>query len=147
MRRTIALLFSAVLAASVLAGMGCGGGGPKSYPPEQVTEKFLQAMMDEDADAAYDLLSEESKTAVTDKEQLVMGGSQGIEGYEVGAVTISGETARVPVTLRITGMETGLDFEVFLRDENGSWKVSLPDTQTEMDRAIEELKRRFQPPQ
>src|SRR4030042_3510731 len=111
MRKAVILLIALTLATMTFAWAGCGGGS-SSDSPEQVVEKFLSASMEENADAAYELLTQADKDELTDKEGLVEGFSQGVEGYEVGVATISGDEARVPVNFKLTGLDQDFGFDM-----------------------------------
>jgi hypothetical protein len=140
MKKAIVAAFVLALALSTLAFAGCGdSGGDSSDNPEQVVEKFLAASMNGDADAAYELITEQSKEDVTDKEELVEGFSEGLDSYEVGKGSISGDRASVPVKFQLTGLDMEIEFNIILLKEDGSWKISGPDTDAETEKALEEL--------
>lgn len=138
MKKAIVILFVSALAAVTLAFAGCGDGG-SSDTPEQVVEKFLTAAMAGDADAAYDLISDDSKAEVGEKANLVEGFSASVAGYEVGAATIAGDKASVPVSYQFQGMEGSLAFDTILVKEGGGWKISLSETNAEAEKALEQL--------
>ena len=146
MKKAVIMLLVMALAAATLAFAGCGGSG-SSDTPEQVVEQFLSASMEENADAAYELISEDSKSELDDKESLVAGFSDGIDAYEVGAATISGDEARVAIVFQLSGLEGDLEFDIVLVKENGAWKIALADTNLEAEKAIEELMQQLQPTQ
>ncbi len=147
MRRAVIVLFVLALAAATLAFAGCGGDGTSSNTPEQVVGEFLAAAVEGDADTAFELISEDSKTEVGDKENLVAGFSDSVSSYEVGDATITGDKAMVPVNYQLQGMDGGLEFNTVLIMENGSWKISLSDTNAEAEKALDELMQEFEPTQ
>ncbi|MEW6553777.1 MAG: NTF2-like N-terminal transpeptidase domain-containing protein [Actinomycetota bacterium] len=132
-RAAIAFLLLA-LATSCLGGLGCGG----ADTPEQVADKFVQAMLDEDGDAAWAVVTEASKEGIS-KEELVEGGSEGIEGYTMGDASVAGDEARVMTSFTLTGLDKPMEFDMVLFKEGGGWKVSLADTQTEIEKSLEAL--------
>jgi hypothetical protein len=138
MKKAVIILFVMALAALTLAFAGCGGDGGSSDTPDQVVEKFMTAAMEGNANAAYELISEDSKSELGDKESLVAGFSESVTAYEVGAATISGDRARVPVSYQMQGFGE-LVFDTILVKENGAWKISLNDTNVEAQKALEEL--------
>jgi len=146
MKKAVIILLVLALAAAMLAFAGCGGGG-SSDTPEQVVEQFLSASMEENADAAYELISEDSKSELEDKESLVAGFSEGVDGYEVGTATISGDEARVPVSFNLAGLEAAVEFDMVLVKEDGAWKIAVADTNLEAEKALEELMQQLQPTQ
>ncbi|RJP28599.1 MAG: DUF4878 domain-containing protein [Actinobacteria bacterium] len=139
MKRALILVFVLALAAATIAFAGCGDGGGSSTTPEQVVEEFLAAAMEGDAGAAYALITEESKSGISDEEDLVSGFSESISGYEVGKATISGDKAMVPVSYQFIELESGLEFNTVLVQENGAWKISIEDTNAEAQKALEEM--------
>jgi len=138
MKRAVILLFIVSLAALILAFAGCGGDGGSSDSPDQVVEKFMAAAMEENSDAAYDLISEDSKAEVGDEENLVAGFSASVAGYEVGAAAISGDRASVPVTYQLQGFEGGIEFNMILVKESGGWKISLIETEKELEETMQQ---------
>ncbi|MEW6555144.1 MAG: hypothetical protein AB1384_12770 [Actinomycetota bacterium] len=140
MKKLVVILLALALSVSIPALAGCGGGSNGADDsPEQVVEEFMSATLAEDADAVYELLSEDSQAEVTDKEELVAGSADAIDSYEVGKATINGDEARVATSIALTGFEGSLDFEVVLLKEGGAWKISLSETGASMDEAFEEL--------
>ncbi|MBC7230951.1 MAG: DUF4878 domain-containing protein [Actinobacteria bacterium] len=144
MRRSLILLMSLCLCAAVLAVVGCGGGGDKSASPEQVVEKFVKAALAGDADTAYSLITEGSKGEVENKEDLVEGVSEGVSEHSVGKSSISGDTARVQTSLTLKDLDFKMEFEMVLVKEGGAWKIDLKQTQTEMEKAVEEYMKQFE---
>ena len=142
MKKAVIFTFVLALAAATLAFAGCGNGG-SSLTPEQVVGEFLSAAMEGNADAAYDLITEDSKSEVGDKESLVAGFSDSVGSYEVGKATISGDRATVPVSYELQGLDTGIEFDTILKKENGSWKISLIDTNAAAEEALNELMEEF----
>jgi len=139
MKRAVILLSVLALAALGLAFTGCGGDGASSDTPEQVVEKFMAAAMAEDSDAAYDLISEDSKAEIGDEGNLVAGFSASVIGYEVGVATISGDRASVPMSYKLQGFEGEISFDTILFKESGGWKISLIET----EKALEETMQQF----
>jgi hypothetical protein len=141
MKKIVVTLLVLALSVSITALAGCGGdgNGGDADSPEQVVEKFMAATLAEDAETVYSLLSADSQAGVTDKEELVAGSTDAIDSYEVGTSTISGDEARVPTTIVLTGMDNPLEFEVVLLQENGAWKISLSETGASMDEAFNKL--------
>ena len=143
MKRAVIFTFVLALAAATLAFAGCGDGG-SSLTPEQVVGEFLSAAMEGNADVAYDLITEDSKSEVGDKENLVAGFSDSVSKYEVGKGTVSGERASVPVSYELQGFDGGIEFDTILKQENGSWKISLSDTNAAAEEALNELMQEFE---
>ena len=141
MKKIVVTLLVLALSVSILALAGCGGGGNggNDDSPEQVVEEFMTATLAEDAEAVYDMLSVDSQAEVTDKEELVAGSADAIDSYDVGEATVSGDEARVPTTIVLTGLESTLEFDVVLLKEDGAWKISLSETGASMDEAFEKL--------
>jgi hypothetical protein len=145
MKKAVIILFVMSLAATAFAFVGCGGGDGGS--PEQVVETFLKASTDGDADAAYEQITKADQAEIANKEELVEGFAEGVESYDVGEATISGDTARVALNLRLAGSGIDLEFDMVLTQENGSWKVSLSDTETEMQKAFDKLMQEYEIPE
>lgn len=145
MKKAVIILLALALLATAYAFVGCGGGDDGN--PEQVVENFLEASTDGDADAAYDLLTEADKNEIVDKDELVEGFTEGVDSYEVGKTTVSGDEARVPINIRLAGSELDLAFDMILLKENGSWKISLADTETEMQVAFDKLMEGYELPE
>lgn len=147
MRRSLILLLSLCLCAAAVMAAGCGGGGDKSATPEEVTEKFVKAAMAGDADTAYSLISESSKGEIEDKEELVEGVGEGVSEYSVGKASISGDTAKVATSLTLKDLDFEMKFDMVLVKEGGAWKIDLAQTQAEMEKAVEEFMKDFEPQQ
>ena len=143
MKKAVIFAFVLALAAATLAFAGCGN-GESSFTPEQVVGEFLSAAMEGDADAAYDLITEESKSEVGDKESLVAGFSESVNSYEIGKGTVSGDRASVPVSYELEGLDGGIEFDTILNKENGSWKISLIDTNAAAEEALNELMQEYE---
>lgn len=139
MKKSAVILLVLALSLSMLALAGCGGSSESSDSPEKVVEKFMQGTLAEDADAVYELLSEDSQVEVTDKEDLVAGSADAIDSYTMGKAEISGDEARVPVSIVLKELDTTIEFDVVLLKEDGSWKISLSETGASMDEAFEKL--------
>ncbi len=99
----------------------------------------------EDADTAFKLLDRESQAEVGDKSQLVEGFSESIDSYSVGHPDISGDKAWVPLTLKLKAFESELKFNMILVTEDGAWRISLPESEAEMEKAMEELFKEIEP--
>lgn len=138
MKRAVILLSVFALAVLVLALAGCGGEEVSSDTPEQVVEKFMTAAMAGDSDTAYDLISEDSKVEIGDEENLVAGFSASVMGYEVGTATISGNMASVPMSYQFQGFEGGIEFNMILVKESGGWKISLIETEKELEQIMQQ---------
>ncbi len=132
------MLFVPALSVSILAVAGCGGGG-SSDSPQKVVDDFLAAATSGDGDAAYGLITEESKAGVAGKSEIVEGFSEGIESCCVGEGSISGDKAMVPVVFKLDGMVMGptFGFNVVSLKEGDAWKVSEPDPEIEMEKALD----------
>lgn len=144
MRKAFILLLSLCIGVAALAVVGCGGGG-SSDSPEQVVEKFIKATIAGDADTAYSLISEDSKDEIETKEQLVEGVGEGVSDYSVGGASVSGDTAKVAASLTLKDLEFEMKFDMILVKEDGAWKIDLAQTQTEMEKTIEEFMKDFEP--
>lgn len=131
MKRAAVLFLILMLAAC----LGCGGGADT---PQQVAEKFVQAMLDEDGDAAWAIITAASKEGIS-KEELVEGGSEGIEDYSIGEAVTAGDEAKVKTSFVLTGLDKPMEFDMVLVREDGAWKVSLADTQAEIEKSLEAL--------
>ncbi len=138
------LSLALALAVSAFTAAGCGGGSSKS--PDQVVNDFLQASMDENVDAAYAMLTQESKDELGSKEDL-SGLSGDIGSYDVGSAKISGDEAKVPVTMEIKDSGYEMEFDMVLVKEDGAWKISLSATEVEMEKALDELMQEIELPQ
>ena len=145
MKKAVFVLLTLALAATAYACAGCGGGGGGS--PEQVAETFLRASMDGDANTAYDLLTTADRDEIENQEELVEGFAEGVQGYDIGEATISGDTARVALNIRLTGTERDIAFDMVLSQENGEWKVSLSETEVEIQKAFNQLMQEEEVPQ
>lgn len=126
--------------------LGCGGKAEVTGGPDTVVVKFMEAALAEDADTAFHLLDRESQAEVGDKEQLVEGFSESIESYSVGHPEVSGERARVPLSLKLGAFEQEVSFGMILVTEDGAWKISLAESEAEMEKAMEEFFQEVQPP-
>ncbi len=145
MRRTVIMLLALALAAALVC-VGCGGNGASSDSPEQVAEKLWQATIEEDADAAWELITADSQESIG-KDELVAGASESIGSYAIGEATVSGDDARVETTLVLKGLDYELVFDTVLLKEDGAWKVSLLDTQEEINAALSEMQEELETPQ
>jgi len=126
-------LVGIVLALTVLTvTLGCGGGGETSATPKQVVEKYMNASLNKDADAAYSLLSEEDKTLIS-LEGMRSEVETELEGFEfsytIGEEKIDGDEASVKVTLIVEDIENGESEEVpqtmYLVKESGEWRIHI----------------------
>ncbi|NPV58703.1 MAG: DUF4878 domain-containing protein [Actinobacteria bacterium] len=144
MRKVFILLLSLCIGVAALVVVGCGGGG-SSDSPEQVVEKFVKATMAGDADTAYSLISEDSKDEIESKEELVEGVGEGVSDYSVGGASVSGDTAKVATSLTLKDIDFEMKFDMILVKEGGAWKIDLAQTQTEMEKALEEFMKEFEP--
>lgn len=108
--------------------------------------KFYEAAMAKDADTAFKLLDRQSQAEVEDKEQFVTGFSESIETYSVGHPEVSGEKAKVPVSLKLKPLEHELKFDMILVLEDGAWRISIPESEAEMMKARDQLFKQIEPP-
>ncbi len=137
MRKSIVMLVVLALSLSVLALAGCGGNGDAGGPKD-VAERFIKATLAEDADAVNELLSAEDLGNAATEEDL-SGAAELFKNAKVGSAKVSGDKAKVPVKLEIKELGMTLDFDMVLLDEDGSWKVSLTETEESMSEAFEKL--------
>ncbi len=144
------LFSTAAVIVLVIAGLlplaGCGKKTETGGGPDTVVVKFFEASLAEDADLAYELLSRESRGEVEDKKELVEGFSESLDSYSVGHPDISGDKARVPVTLKLKAFESELKFDMILITEDGAWRISMPESEAEMEKAMEEIFKGIEPP-
>lgn len=133
-----------ILVSLVIAG--CGDKAEVTGGPDTVVVKFMEAALAEDADTAFQLLDRESQAEVGDKRQLVEGFSESIESYSVGHPEVSEERARVPLSLKLKAFEPEVSFGMILVTEDGAWKISLAESEAEMEKAMEEFFQEVQPP-
>lgn len=136
-------LAQCLLGTVFLSVTGCGVEAAKEEGPEKTASLFLQACMDEDAEAAYNLLTEESKRDLGDKSELVSGFAEAFSSFAVGNPETSGNRARAPVELEVRAFQRSLSFQVVLSKEGDAWKVSLPETAAEMERAYKDFMREY----
>jgi hypothetical protein len=147
MRKVVILLIALTLGAAAFAWVGCGGGGTGADTPEGVVEAFLSASVEGDADAAFKLITTADQDRFTNKEDLVEGFTTGVEGYEVGPATISGDTARVPVSFQLAGLEQDFEFDMIVVDEAGAWRISISASDVEVEAAMNKLMEEVNPPE
>ena len=93
MKRIAIIVFILALVAISLMCMGCDG-GEDLEGAKKAAEELWQAFMNGDSDAAWELVTAESKESV-DKENIVSGASQGVNNVILEEVAISGDEARV----------------------------------------------------
>lgn len=147
MKKALAIMM-AVLACIVLLPAGCGGGeesGPSiedvnTENPVKVTEAFLAATVAGDAELAWELITELSRTTMK-KDELVEGADEFIMDFEVGTAVTDESISRVEVTMTMKEQdeEHTITFDFVLVDEDGEWKVSMGDTHLEMQKAYQEM--------
>ncbi|MBC7254288.1 MAG: hypothetical protein H5T72_10020 [Actinobacteria bacterium] len=125
---------------------GCGRKVDLTGGPDTVVVKFYEAAMAKEADTAFKLLDRESQAEVENKEQFVAGFSESIGSYSVGHPEVSGEKAKVPVTLKLKPLEHELRFDMVLVLEDGAWRISMPESEAEMMKARERLFKEIEPP-
>ncbi len=135
--RIIMVVFLAAVAAGCGEETGIPGG------PEGTVERFLRACMAGDAETAELLITESSRREVEDLGRVVEGFRRIIEDYRIGSPHLSGTQARVPVSIRLTTVDADLGFDMILHQEGGSWKISLTETETEVNKAKEKVFRDF----
>jgi len=137
--RALAAAFAVALwllgTAAFFSAAGCGVEPVREEEPEKAVQLFLQTSMEENAEAAYNLITEESKKGIRDKNELVSGFAETFSSFSVGVAQISGNKARVPVDLEVKSFQEYLSFEVVVEKEGDAWKISLPETASEMERA------------
>lgn len=132
MKRLCLIICAAVMAASLVAVMGCGGNGGSGASPSEVAEQFLKAQFDKDVDTAHELLSSQDKQQIP-KEDLEKMAAMMPEGYEysfeVTGENISGDTATVNVSITAIIPESEepqtSDQSLNLVKEGGEWKISV----------------------
>lgn len=129
-----------------LAVTGCGKEPGITGGPDTVVVRFFEAALSRDAETAYGLLSLESQGKVEDKKELVEGFAESIESYSAGHPEISGEKARVPVTLDLKAFEQELKFDMVLVTEDRAWRIDLTESEAELEKAMEEFFQRVEPP-
>lgn len=129
MKKVIVLVCVLSMLACGFAFAGCGGNGDSSSAdsPKAVIEKLMQAQIDVDVDTYLSLLSKESRKEVDEDElreqaELAAQTEQDVD-YEVGEEEISGDTAKVGVTMTVEDMEMTMTWN--LVKEDGSWKVDM----------------------
>lgn len=148
MRFRCALLAGWILVVVLLAALAAGCGEEAGIPggPKGTVERFLEACRDGDVQTAGLLITESSRRDVEDLDRLVEGFRRITEDYRIGSPHLSGIQARVPVTIRLTTVDTELAFDMILHQEGGSWKISIPETEVEVDKAKERVFRDFPVP-
>ena len=137
MKRIAVIIFILALVATGLMCTGCGGGDDPEGAKE-AAEGLWQAFMEGNSDAAWELVTAESKESV-DKENLISGASEGVNNVILEEVTISGDEDRVWTALDLQGLDRELEFDTILLKEDGEWKVSLPDTEDEINEALKKI--------
>jgi len=130
MKKAGVLVCIAVLAITVGASLGCGGGG-SGKSPKQVADEYMRATVNLDVDTAWELMSEADQQSITKEQMLEMVGTEleNLEmSYVLGEESIDGDTATVEVTLSVTEKTSGQTQEMTdnlnLVKENGEWKVA-----------------------
>lgn len=145
--RILVIAVVLILAALFLSfPSGCGRKADLAGGPDTVVVKFYEAAMAKDADTAFKLLDRQSQAEVEDKEQFVTGFSESIETYSVGHPEVSGEKAKVPVSLKLKPLEHELKFDMILVLEDGAWRISIPESEAEMMKARDQLFKQIEPP-
>lgn len=139
MKKYFALLLVLAVAATLFAIAGCGGESSDEGGAKAAAQAFVDATLEEDADAAYELLSKESKSGVEKKEELVEGATDYFEDFTVGESEESDGTALVNVSIKIKETGQTIDFKMALVEEDGQWLIDLERTGTEMDKAFQKL--------
>jgi len=145
--RVIPIVAVCALALSVLLAVtGCGKEAETKGSPDTVVVRFFEASLAKDADTAYGLLSRESQGEVEDKKELVEGFAEIIDSYSAGHPEVSGEKARVPVILKLKAFEQDLEFDMILVTEDGAWRIDLPESEVELEKAMERFFQEVEPP-
>lgn len=133
MKRAGLIACVALLVMTVGVSMGCGGGGGGSgMTPTEVADAYMQATVNLDVEAAWNLMSKADQESTT-KEEMADSVSEEMKAlelsYVLGEETIEGDTATVEVTLTVTDPASGQSEEVTdnldLVKEDGEWKVSF----------------------
>ena len=131
MKKAGVLVCIAVLVITAGVSLGCGGGGGSSKSPKEVADEYMQATINLDVDAAWELMSEADKQSITKEQMAEMAGSElgNLEmSYVLGEETINGDNATVEVTLTVKEKTSGQSQEMTdvlnLVKENGEWKVT-----------------------
>ncbi|MBN2025638.1 MAG: hypothetical protein JW854_02580 [Actinobacteria bacterium] len=132
-RVTIIIIVLALVFVGIMC-IGCGGGEDLEGAKE-TAEGLWQAFMEGNSDDAWELVTAESKESVN-KENLISGASEGVNNVILEEVTISGDEARVWTALDMESLDRELEFDTILFREDGEWKVSLPDTENEINEAL-----------
>ncbi len=146
MRRRVFLIYIfSALFLICLQFTGCGEKAEVSGGPETVVVRFFEASIAGDADTSYDLLTEASRSGISDRRELVEGFSESIDSYSVGSPKITGDRALVPVNLKLKALEPVVSFDMVLLAENGLWRISLPDSEAEMEKAMEGILKEVTP--
>lgn len=137
MKKAVVLVSMALLVMTLGAALGCGGGGGGStMTPKEVADAYMQATVDLDVDAAYELLSSADRQNLTKEQMAEMAGESTMESYDVsyviGEETIDGDSATVEMTINVTDKATGEGDEfadkLSLVKENGEWKIYFGDS-------------------
>lgn len=137
MRRAAIAVIVLALATTAVAFAGCGGGDDLEGA-KKAAEGFWKAYLDGEADAAWELITAGSKE-VTSKDDFVSGASRGIDRVSLEEVTVSGSEARVRTAFALAGLDGEPEFDTVLFNEDGGWKVSLPDTEGGINEAFRKM--------
>ena len=131
MKKAGVLVCIAVLVITAGVSLGCGGGGGSSKSPKEVADEYMQATINLDVDAAWELMSEADQQSITKEQMAEMAGTEleNLEmSYVLGEETINGDDATVEVTLTVKEKTSGQSQEMTdvlnLVKENGEWKVT-----------------------
>ncbi|WP_187366762.1 Rv0361 family membrane protein [Nocardioides dongxiaopingii] len=122
----VALAVVAVVLILVLTGGDDdnGGGGGQDADPADTVQEFIDALKDDDCDAAAALTTGD---AAEDVEECETEGTEAFDDidFEVGESDVDGDTATVPVTVTSSGFEETASFE--LEKVDGDWLISSLD--------------------
>jgi hypothetical protein len=130
--------FVILLIVLVLAGAGAGGWWywQQKQAPAKAAGQFFESIQKKDWKSMYNLieLAPEQKARATEEQFVagmsMVGGMINIKKYEVGEATVTGDTAKVKVTvtasLNVPGMPGGdrtNTQEIPMKKINGKWKL------------------------
>ena len=89
MKKTGILVCVAILVVTVGAALGCGdgnGGSTSGMTPKQVADAYMQATVNLDVDAAYDLMSREDQQNITKEQMREEVQTAAVQDYELSYV-------------------------------------------------------------
>ncbi len=139
MKKYLVVLLVLAMAVATLALVGCGDGSSGDSGAKETAQAFVDATLAEDAEAAYEVLSEKSKGTVENKEDLVAGATDFFEEFTVGDAEVTDGTALVDVSIKVKESGQTIEFKMALVEEDGEWLIDLERTGTEMDKAFQKM--------